>query len=342
MTGDEVPAGSPGRYLEAGEAANLDQFASAALSTVVGGPAHGCRALDLRVAEGIDVRILPDRGFDVGPAWFRGVPLAWISAVGETAPIDEPSGTEWLAAFGGGLVTTCGLRNVGAPSEGHGLHGRYSHLRAGDVRVDRHLENGEVLLTARATLDEAEALGPHLRVERAIRTRTGTGLLEVTDVTTNLGSEPEPAPILYHVNLGVPLWSEGGRLHVDTEEVRPRDADAERGLGVWMEPAPADVGAPELVFEHRVRPGPDGWAEARVTSPPVGLALALRWDHGTLPRFHQWVLPRRGIYALGLEPANCSVLGRAADREAGTLPMLGPGERRTTRIRIEVTEAREG
>lgn len=339
-----LPApGFPGRHLEAGTVANLDQFATAVLSRVEGGPAHGCRALDLRVAGGIDVRILPDRGFDVGAAWFRGIPLAWISAVGETAPLATPSGAEWLAAFGGGLVTTCGLRNVGAPSEGHGLHGRFSHLRARDVRVDRDLEDGEVLLSARATVDEAEALGPHLRVERALRTRTGTGLLELTDVTANLAGVPEPAPVLYHVNLGVPLWSEGARLHLDSDEVIARDADAERGLGTCMHPVPAEPGpAAEMVFEHRVCPGPDGWGEARVTSPSVGLELALRWEHATLPRLHQWVHPRRGIYALGLEPANCSVLGRAADREAGTLPVLEPGERRTTRLRIAVRPLPEG
>lgn len=43
-----------------------------------------------------------------------------------------------------------------------------------------------------------------------------------------------------------------------------------------------------------------------------------------------------GIYVLGLEPANCSVMGRSADRAAGTLPMLAPGQPRTTRLRISV------
>jgi hypothetical protein len=42
------------------------------------------------------------------------------------------------------------------------------------------------------------------------------------------------------------------------------------------------------------------------------------------------------VYALGLEPANCSVLGRAADRAAGRLPILAPGESRTTSLEISV------
>ena len=329
----------PDEYASAGKVANLDQLAAAMLSQVIGGKANGCRALDMRAAGGIDIRILPDRGFDLGHAWFAGVPLAWISEVGEGPPLDSLHGRAWIEAFGGGLVTTCGLRNVGAPSEGHGMHGRYSHLRASDVKVNREVEDGEVVLTAQATMDEVEAPSVHLRLERTVRARTGSGLVELSDVTTNLGTGSEPAPILYHVNVGIPLFDEGARVEIDAEEVLPRDADAERGLDSWMAPGPSEPGAAEMVFEHLVRPDPSGWARAAVVNASVGLELEVRWRHAELPRFHQWIHPRRGIYALGLEPANCSVLGRAADRAAGTLPVLEPLEARTTEVRILVRQA---
>jgi hypothetical protein len=286
------------------------------------------------VAGGIDLRILPDRGFDVGEAWFRGVPVAWISAVGETAPLSDPSGTAWLNAFGGGLITTCGLRNVGSPSEGQEMHGRFSHLRASRVGVSRDVDEGEVVLGARATIDEVAAGEAHLRVERTIRTRTGRGLVELTDVTTNLGTAPEPAPILYHVNLGAPVFDEGARVEIDSAEVLPRDAEAEAGLGSWKAPGPPEDEAAELVFEHRVRVDESGWGRAALVNPAVGLQVVLRWKHAGLPRFHQWLHPGRSMYVVGLEPANCSVLGRAADRKEGTLPTLEPGERRTTELTI--------
>jgi hypothetical protein len=290
--------------------------------------------VDLRVASGLDVRILPDRGFDVGEAWFRGVPLAWISSIGETAPLDAPSGRAWLEAFGGGLITTCGLRNVGSPSEGHGLHGRFSHLRATNVRLAREIEGDDVVLMARARIDEIDAGEAHLRVDRTIRTRTGAGLVELTDVTTNLGAAPEPAPILYHVNLGVPLFDEEATLDIDSVEVLPRDDDAEKGRDSWMSPGPPDDGAAEMVFEHRVRADGSGWGRAAVVNPSAQLELVLRWRATELPRFHQWLHLGRSMYVLGLEPANCSVLGRAADRAAGTVPILEPGELRTTELRI--------
>ncbi|MGZ4280185.1 MAG: DUF4432 family protein, partial [Solirubrobacteraceae bacterium] len=96
--------------------ANLDAVCSATASRTEG----GWRALDLRAWDGIDARLLPDRGLDCFGAWYRGVPLAWVSAVGERGPLGgRLRDDDWLRGFGGGLVATCGLRNVGAPSEGH-------------------------------------------------------------------------------------------------------------------------------------------------------------------------------------------------------------------------------
>ena len=313
-----------------------DQLASAIASVVSDGPAAGCRALDLRAWGGIDVRLLPDRGFDLSAAWFADVPLAWVSAVGEIGPFGVLRDRDWNRGFGGGLVATCGLRNVGAASEGHPQHGEFSQQRARDVAVTRAAGAEGVTLEARARIVEADALEFCFEVERSVRTRTGAGVLELTDVTRNLGPAPEPAPLLYHCNVGAPLWQPGATLRVDASETRPRDAEAAQALATWDAAPPVLTGAPERVFEHLVTPGEDGWASATLTSPPAGLELTVRWDTGTLPRLWQWVHPAPGVSVLGIEPANCSVLGRAADRASGRLPTLEPGEERVTRLTFDV------
>jgi hypothetical protein len=179
-----------------------------------------------------------------------------------------------------------------------------------------------------------------LELRRTITTRIGAGEVRVEDVVRNRGSELVPAPILYHVNLGAPLWSPPARLRVgaaDQPAPTPRDHDAALHLD-GADRAPGVVaGAVERVYEHRVTGAPDGWADAKVHNPALGLTLTLRWDVGTLPRLHQWVHPAPGMGVLGLEPANCSVLGRAADREQGRLPVLAPGAQRRTRIAIHVS-----
>ncbi|MDX6722951.1 MAG: hypothetical protein QOD73_1355 [Solirubrobacteraceae bacterium] len=309
---------------------NLDQIATAVPSVVADGPASGCRALDLRVWNGLDVRLLPDRGLDAGAAWFRGVPLAWISPVGESAPIPNPRDRDWMRAFTGGLMTTCGLRNVGAPSEGHGQHGEFAMQRARQCAVERT----ERAITATARVAEVSALDFHLEVERSWTTHVGEGRLELVDVVRNLGPEDEAVPQLYHVNLGAPLWTPGARLTLDARATHPRDDAAAPFADTWHEAPGVVPGAGERVFEHEVVPGADGWASATVTSPATGIEVTVRWDASTLPRLWQWVHPAPGIGVLGIEPANCSVLGRAADREAGRLPVLRAGEERTTRLEI--------
>jgi Domain of unknown function (DUF4432) len=226
--------------------ANLDAVCSATASRTEG----GWRALDLRVWEGIDVRLLPDRGFDCFGAWYRGVPLAWVSAVGERGPI---GGTlrddDWL-------VATCGLRNVGAPSDGVGMHGEISHQPAREVRVERRVEGDQAIVSASAVVAEVSALGHHLELERTWTVRTGEGRLDLVDVTRNLGRDTEPAPLLYHVNLGGPLWSPGATLALDTRATTPRDADA---VEPWDRALDLVPGARERVFEHEVLAGGDGW-----------------------------------------------------------------------------------
>jgi hypothetical protein len=265
-------------------------------------------ALDIRVYGGIELRLYPDRGLDIGAAWFRGFPLAWISPVGE-------GGTDadtWREAWGGGLVTTCGLENVGAPSEGIGLHGTYTFLEATGMEVVR--SDSEVV--CRATIHEPRGL----HVERTISTQVGAGRVELVDRTLNSAEVSLEAPLLYHVNLGWPLWDEGARVETNAEEVVPRDDDA--APHDWR-PAPEPEAVPERVWEH-VRA-----TEAWVVNERLGLRVGIS---STLPRLWQWVDPTPGYYVLAIEPANCSVLGRAHDRAVGRLPLLEPGEERTTTL----------
>jgi hypothetical protein len=254
--------------------------------------------------------------------------------VGERGPLGgRLRDDDWLRGFGGGLVATCGLRNVGAASEGHGLHGEISHQPARDVRLARWVDGERAIVSASATVTEVSALGHRLELERTWTTRTGEGRLDLVDVTRNLGPEPEAAPLLYHVNLGAPLWSPGATLALQARATTPRDSDAVEPWDRALEPL---AGARERVFEHEVAVGEDGWCAAAVDSPATGLRVLLRWEAASLPRFHQWVHPAPGIAVLGLEPANCSVLGRAADRAAGRLPVLEPGEERVTRLEVRV------
>src|SRR6185312_2082220 len=150
----------------------------------------------------LDVRIRPERGLDLGAATFDGTQFAWLSDVGEIA--GTPG--DWWGSWGGGLLTTCGLDNVGVPSDGVPQHGTYTYLAAHDVETGPEL--------ARGVVDDPRGL----RVERTIH--LGPGRVAVEDVTTNVVDEELPALLLYHCNF---LWD---GVEIDSDEVVPRDADA--------------------------------------------------------------------------------------------------------------------
>lgn len=246
------------------------------------------------------VDVLPDRGLDVGSARFRGRVFSWTSPLGFI-----PWQGDFVRSFGGGLLVTCGLRNAGAASEGQPQHGWYSSQAARDVVLGSSRADGRVV--------DAEVPGPTLELTREVAVDEST--LRVTDVTRNLGAHVEAAPLLYHVNL---LWDS---IDVDSKDVVPRDDDAR--AGDWRSLGPP---GPERVYEHV--------GATRVVACFGDLRVTVT---SSMPRLWQWIHPEYGV--LGIEPANCSVLGRAHDRAAGRLPELAPGESRASTLEIAVESA---
>jgi hypothetical protein len=64
----------------------------------------GDRALVLRLAGGLSLDVLPDRGLDIGAAWWAGVPIAWRSP----HLVDPGPAETWENRFLGGLLATKG------------------------------------------------------------------------------------------------------------------------------------------------------------------------------------------------------------------------------------------
>ena len=54
-----------------------------------------------------------------------------------------------------------------------------------------------------------------------------------------------------------------------------------------------------------------------------------------MPRLVEWKMLGEGLYVLGVEPGTSFVDGRVAERKAGRVPVLAPGESR--RYHLEVT-----
>lgn len=297
------------------------------------GAATGARVIAVSPAGGVHARILIDRGLDIGAAWFDGQPVAWLSANGEHRDASLDEGEGWHAGWAGGLVTTCGLQNVGAPSEGHGRHGIFTSLAAEDVSVDRTVLDdgtGEVLISGRLT--EPIGLGRGIVVRRTLRfpLQLGAdgGTVELEDEAVNESPRPLHSPLLYHVNFGYPFLDGDSVPLLHSGDGFTANA-ASRPMG---QPTADDQG--DEVVELPVIPDHTGWASAALESRRLQLRAVLSWQKETLPRLFTWQRRAAGSYVCAMEPANCSVQGREFDRSQSRHPMLEPGERRRTALRI--------
>ncbi len=311
------------------------------------GPESGVEQIQVRTGAGLSYSILPSRGLDIGLAEFGGVPLCWLSPNGEIHPaFYDDRGLGWLRTAAGGLLMTCGLSQVGSPGvdggEELGLHGRAHHTPARHVYAEGHWEGDEYFTVVRGEVEETSIFGWNLRLTRHIHSQLGKNEIVIRDVVENAGFEPAPHMLLYHFNFGFPLLEEQTEIHFPEGSVIPREPDLPLGgLENWHSP---QAGYRERVYYHEnLSTAADGMAAVTMCNPHFPLAdrpliVHLAWNTLNLPVLVQWKMPGEGTHVLGIEPANCHVEGRAAERERGTLVMLAPGQTMEYHLKLTVSE----
>ncbi len=341
------------RELEA-RVGRLEQVGGARRFAWTEGPEAGTEMIQVRTGAGLTYYVSPSRGMDISLAEFGGVPLSWQSPNGEVHPAYyDARGVEWLRTAVGGLLMTCGLAQVGSPSvdEGEelGQHGRVHHLPARHVSAQGEWLGDNYEMRLSGTVEEGRIFGEPLRLTRTIRSRLGENTIAISDVVENVGFAETPHMILYHFNFGFPLMVEETEVEFPSVEVVARDEGTPvEGHDHWQEP---EVGYAERVYYHEglhneaaTGREPDR-ASVTIRNPrfPVAggsgegpLSVRLTWETRNLPRLVQWKMPGAGVHVLGIEPANCYVEGRAAERERGTLVMLQPGESRSYNLSLEI------
>jgi len=322
---------------------NLSQIAGVRMLELQEGSEKGVRIADVRTGSGLRFQITLDRGMDISAAEYKGIPLAWRSPVGDVHPAYfNPKGKEWLRTFPGGLMTGCGMTQVGAvcvdQGEELGLHGRLSHTPAMNVQSSTHWSGDTCRFVVSGEIREGALFNDNLLLQRSIEVELGGSTITYRDNVTNEGGKTTPLMMLYHINLGWPMIDAGVRLKLNARSFAPRDAEAAKGADdARLIPAPLS-GYKEQVFYHDLVPDDEGFATALVSNETLQLGLYARFRQKELKRFTEWKMVGEQEYVLGLEPANCQVEGRAKERERGTLEHLEPGESRDFLLHIGVLD----
>lgn len=311
------------------------------------GPEKGVEQIEVRTGAGLTYRVSPDRGLDISLTEFGGSAISWQSPNGDVSPaFFEHRGLEWLRTAAGGLLMTCGLRQVGAPctdnGEDLGIHGRMHHTPASNVHAGGEWEGDSHVMTVAGRVHETRIFGENLVLHRKIVSQLGANVIRIQDRVENTGFEESPLMLLYHFNFGYPLMDESTTIRFPSGRVEPREPETPvDGHDRWESPQANH--RERVYYHHDVKASSSGIAEAVISSPRFPICgeerkveVRLRWHVKTLPHLTQWRMPGQGMHVLGLEPGNCLVGGRAVEREAGRLRVLKPGESEETSLELEI------
>lgn len=253
-----------------------------------GGKMDGVRAIEINTGV-LRFVVLPDRGMDIANCEFKGTPISWISKTGITSPAYyDKDGFTWLRGFTGGLVTTCGLKHIGAPAGENGLHGRIANTPAEKVCVDAFWDGDDYIMTVSGVMRESVVFGENLVLRRTITAKLFDDKFTLCDKVINEGLSEESAVLCYHCNFGYPLVDTTSKLVGIPDE-----------YGHLTPPVPnLDEECISIDVEGDIK-------TVGIENGSLGAYITYKRD--TLPEFLLWKKMAASDYVIGLEPrTTCS------------------------------------
>ena len=314
-----------------------DQFAGIELREEIDGKGSGIRVARFYNVSGLSIEVIPDRGMDIGKVTYKGIPIAWISPTYLTSGRHYSEwGFEWLRIFFGGFLTTCGLLNVGPPSEGEGIHGRITTLEAEEVNKETYWFGDEYILSLSGKVREAKVFGENYELKREIKMNHASPSFEIFTVVSNKAYREMPLMYLSHINLGFPLLSPDLKVSFSPiPKFFPRDMEAKKDKpDEILEFLPPQHNYKERVFfgEYEKR---EGEAEVKLINEKLGIGAKISWLLEEMYYITIWKMMGEGEYVLGIEPGNAWPVGQETFKSQGRLDCLLPDEKRTFYMKVE-------
>ena len=301
-------------------AGDLRQLASVRRIVLDDGPERGVRALAFSTGGGLDFWVLVDRSLDIGPLWYRGVPVAWQSPSGFRSPYlhdaERDRGLGFNRSFSGFLIT-CGLDHIRQPSAGHPLHGRFPFTPARLTAYGEDWDRPDPLLYCEGEIIQSRHGGEAIRLRRRIEAGIGANTVAISDRVDNIGPESCEHALLYHFNVGYPAIADGTEIF----------SGADRVVGPLTVPNPEDRPPARTVPADC-----QDEATCLVRTPTADgqtFEVSFTYSANSLPFLQLWrdLRPRVGV--VSIEPCTAA---RPADGGPAAVQSLSPGEGRSYRV----------
>lgn len=330
----------------------IEQIGGIRWMKLLEGKEEDVKQIHIRTGSGLSFYVCPTKGMDISLADYCGVPLTWQSPNGDCHPAYyDPYGKGWLRSASGGLLMTCGLSQVGTPTNNGdtylGLHGRIHHTPAKNISSKGHWTDDNYEMIISGEVEEGGMFESTLKLTREIRSKLGENKIIIKDEVENIGFEDAPHMILYHFNFGFPLMNDQTIVKFPSRTIKSRDKNVSlNDLDKWQDPT-KDV--EEMVYYHselKTISNRHNWSEVSIYNPAfpkgfdqtVPITVKVKWCTENLNNLVQWKMPGERMHVLGIEPSNCLVEGQLIEKQRGTLKYLAPGESKIYQLEIEISE----
>lgn len=330
---------------------DMSQIAGLKRYVFTEGKAKGIDAIDVKTGSGLSFTVLPGRGMDIAWAEYKGISFGYISKTGIVSPLYyESKNLEWLRTFFAGLLTTCGLLNVGPSSEEEhpvlgnrhfGLHGRISNMAAEQVSAVESWDGGDFKMTISGRMREAMLHGENLVLKRTITSSLGAKSFLIQDIIENESLNDQPIMILYHINVGYPVIDENSFFACNSKTITPANKRSIDTKELYQQMQTPVKNEPEHLFFHDVKTDAAGKAYCAIINPLLEFGVFIKYDKAQLPYFSQWKMMAEAEYVLGMEPGNCNPVGRASVKKNNTLECLKAGAKKEIQFEIGILDTKE-
>ena len=247
-------------------------------------------------------------------------------------------------SFYAGLLTTCGLLNIGNPctddGEELGLHGRISNIPFEKISIEEKWTDDDFIISIQGKARDAVFKGNKLEMSRKITTCMFNPKITIEDSIINLGYKVSPLMILYHINIGYPLLDSITSLLFKKLKTIPLDENSAKGIDDCYKFDESVTGFNDEVLFHEISADKDGNANIAIVNQAFnnneGLGLLVKFNKNNLPYLTQWKHLEKGEYVCGIEPCNSFVRGTARERKEKKLLSIEPGEQKSIKLEFNI------
>ena len=326
--------------------------------TLHGGRQDGIDLIEVNNGD-LSFSLLPTRGMGIWRGDYQGQPLGWKSPIrGPVHPayvnLHDRGGLGWVDGFDEWIVRG-GLSSMGSPSadviqDNKGnratiqltLHGKIANIPAHFVEIRSSPETETVSISGR--MEESAIFSPGLELTTVVSTAPKSNKLTIRDTVANIKGTTTDLELLYHCNYGAPFLEQGSQLLLPIVEMAPRDLHAaNRFIEAQLYQAPT-TGFVEDVFFYELAADAEDRTAVALINKSGDKAAVIRFNTTQLPYFTQWknCAAMADGYVTALEPCTAFPNAKSAERTAGRVIQLEPGEKRTFELEFETYLGRQG